>query len=229
MQFSHDRILTTHAGSLPRPDYLVAILENHDQRDLEWTSDLEQRLARAVREIVQKQSDTGIDVLNDGETGKVGYSTYVTERLTGFGDEHRGPGPMVEFGQFPEYYRDHPIGGGAIKRPVCTGLIAWRGTEQVQRDIENLKDALRNVNALEVFMTSASPGFIWYSMENDYYPSDEAYLFAAAEAMQQEYRAIADAGFVLQLDCPDLAMGWNRYSSAGLTIEDFRNISAMHV
>ena len=178
---------------------------------------------------MQRQSEGGIDVLNDGEVGKVGYSTYVTERLTGFGEEHRGPGPMVEFGWFPDYYREHPIGGGTIKRPACVGPITWHGTEQVNRDIENLKVAARDVDTSDVFMTSASPGLIWYSLENDYYPSDEAYVYAAAEAMRHEYRAIIDAGLVLQLDCPDLAMGWNRYSSADLTVDQFRSLCSRNV
>ena len=229
MQTSHDRILTTHTGSLPRPEDLVSIFENHDQRELETPADFDERVASAVRDIVGRQSDTGLDVINDGELSKVGYATYVTERLSGFGEDHRGPGPMVEFGLFPDYYREHPIGGAATKRPACVGPITWRGAPQLERDIDNLKAATRAVNAREVFMTAASPGLIWYSLENDFYPTDEAYLVAAAEAMRHEYRAIVDAGILLQLDCPDLAMGWNRYSSADLSIDEFRSLSAMHV
>ena len=229
MKRSSERILTTHTGSLPRPDDLAALFEGQDQQEIERNAALERRVQEAVREVVQKQTEAGVDVINDGEASKVGYSTYVTERLTGFTGVSRPARPSVESAQFPEFYQTQPTAGTLLKRPVCSGPIAWRGSEQVQQDIANLKAASDGVSAAEVFMTAASPGVVWNFLENDYYPDDEAYIFAIAEAMRHEYQAIADAGFVLQLDCPDLAMGWNRAMFAGKSIEDFRSAAAMHI
>ena len=143
-----------------------------------------------------------MDVINDGEASKVGYATYVTERITGFEGESRHHRPQVEAADFPEFYQARVPGPATIKRPVCTGPITWRGDALVQRDIANLKAALQGVTAVDTFMTAASPGVVWNFLENDYYPNDEAYVFAVADAMKYEYRAIVDAGFVLQLDAP---------------------------
>ena len=228
MKRSTDRILTTHTGSLPRPEGLLALLEAHDQREARSGPDFDARVSVAVQEIVQKQVAAGISVVNDGEMSKVGYATYVTERLTGFDGESRTGPPLVEAGQFPEYFQSRSI-GAAIKRPVCTSPIAWRGTAPVQQDLANLKAAVQGVDVAEAFLTAASPGVVWYFLQNDYYPSDEAYLFAIADAMKQEYRAVVEAGFVLQLDCPDLAMGWNHASFADKSIGDFRTFAELHV
>jgi 5-methyltetrahydropteroyltriglutamate--homocysteine methyltransferase len=228
MQRSTDRILTTHTGSLPRPDNLVTILEAHDQREVGGGPEFKGRVTDAVGEIVRKQVGAGVSVVNDGEMSKVGYSTYVTERLTGFEGESRVGPPLVEARSFPEFFQNW-AGGRAVKRPVCTDPIAWRGTAQVQQDVANLKAALEGVAVADAFMTAASPGVVWYFLANDYYPSDEAYVFAVADAMRHEYQAIVDAGFVLQLDCPDLAMGWNHASFADKSIDDFRKFAEMHV
>ena len=229
MQRSTERILTTHTGSLPRPDDLAVLMEGHDQQELPHTPELAERITRAVGEVVTQQTTAGVDVVNDGEMSKVGYSTYVTERLTGFGGESRASRPQVETAQFPQYYATRLAGAAFLKRPVCNGPITWRGTAQVQADIDNLRAALAGVEVADAFMTAASPGVVWNFLENDYYPNDEAYIFAIAEAMRNEYQAIVDAGFVLQLDCPDLAMGWNRFMFADETIDDFRGVAAMHV
>jgi 5-methyltetrahydropteroyltriglutamate--homocysteine methyltransferase len=229
MERSTDRILTTHTGSLPRPDELVSMLEGRDQREARGDPRFEERVRAAVAEIVREQVAAGVDVVNDGEMSKVGYSTYVSDRLTGFSEQSRPTRPNVEARDFPDYYRTRVTGPAAIKRPVCVGPIAWRGTTQVQQDIANLKAALRGVDVVEAFMTAASPGVVWQFLENDHYPSHEAYVFAVADAMKEEYRAIHEAGFVLQLDCPDLAMGWNRYSFADATVEDFRKVTELHV
>jgi 5-methyltetrahydropteroyltriglutamate--homocysteine methyltransferase len=159
---------------------------------------------------------------------KVGYSTYVTERLTGFEGESRVGPPLVESRTFPEFFQSF-MGGRGVQRPVCNGPIAWRGTALVQQDVANLKAALQDVDVADAFMTAASPGVVWYFLANDYYPTDEAYVFAVADAMRHEYRAIVEAGFVLQLDCPDLAMGWNHAAFADKTVDDFRKFAEMHV
>jgi 5-methyltetrahydropteroyltriglutamate--homocysteine methyltransferase len=229
MQRSTDRILTTHTGSLPRPDDLVAMVEGKDQQEVHHEGVFDRRVKEAVHELVHKQLDTHVDVINDGEASKVGYATYVTERLTGFEGENRPSRAQVEAADFPEYYQARVPGAGFIKRPVCSGPITWRGDALVQRDIDNLKIALQGLNPVDTFMTAASPGVVWNFLENDYYPDDEAYVFAVADAMKHEYRAIVDAGFIIQLDAPDLAMGWNRYVFAGKSIDDFRAVADMHV
>jgi 5-methyltetrahydropteroyltriglutamate--homocysteine methyltransferase len=228
MKRSTDRILTTHTGSLPRPDDIVAMLEGHDQQELAHDARFESRVKEAVAEIVRKQAATHVDIVNDGEVSKVGYSTYVTERLTGFEGE-RSSRPQVEAAAFPDFYAQRVFGAAALKRPVCQGPITWRGDALVKRDIDNLNAALQGVNVADRFMTAASPGVVWNFLENEYYPSDEAYVFAVADAMRHEYRAIVDAGFVLQLDAPDLAMGWNRYVFADKSMDDFRSVAEMHV
>ena len=228
MKFSTEGILTTHTGSLPRPNQLLAMLEARDQRDARSDPGFDPLVAEAVADIVQKQVAAGIAVVNDGEMGKVGYSTYVSERLTGFEGESRPGLPLVEAEQFPEYFQGHGI-GTAIKRPVCTGPIAWRGSALVQQDIVNLTAALQGIAVADAFLTAASPGVVWFTMENEYYPSREAYVFAVADAMKEEYRAIYQAGFVLQVDCPDLALGWNHATFASATIDDFRRAVELHV
>jgi 5-methyltetrahydropteroyltriglutamate--homocysteine methyltransferase len=225
---STDRILTTHTGSLPRPDDLVAMLEAYDQREARSGPGFEARVKDAVADIVRKQVAAGVSVVNDGEMSKVGYSTYVTERLTGFEGESRVSAPLVESRTFPEFFHTFVAGRG-IKRPVCNGPISWRGTSLVQQDVANLKAALQGVEVADAFMTAASPGVVWYFLANDYYPSEEAYVFAVADAMRHEYRAIVEAGFVLQLDCPDLAMGWNHAAFADKTVADFCKVAEMHV
>jgi 5-methyltetrahydropteroyltriglutamate--homocysteine methyltransferase len=229
MQRSTDRILTTHTGSLPRPDDLVSLLEGHDQREARSEPRFQERVSSAVKEIVQKQAAAGVTVVNDGEMSKVGYSTYLTDRVTGFSEQSRQSRPQVEAGHFPEYYQAHVTAGTMIRRPVCVGPIAWRGDEQIQQDVANLKSALEDVEVAEAFMTAASPGVVWHFLENEYYPTHEAYVFAVADAVRAEYNAIHQAGFVLQLDCPELAMGWNRYTFADSTIDDFRKVAELHV
>jgi 5-methyltetrahydropteroyltriglutamate--homocysteine methyltransferase len=229
MKRSTDRILTTHTGSLPRPDELVGMVEGHDQREVRNDRRFEDRVKAAVAEIVRKQVAAGIAIVNDGEMSKVGYSTYVTDRVTGFSEQSRPSRPQVEARDFPEFYQTRVTAAATLKRPVCVGPITWRGTAQVQQDVANLKAALQGVEVAEAFMTAASPGVVWHFLENEYYPTHEAYVFAVADAMKEEYQAIHQAGFVLQLDCPDLAMGWNRYNFADATVDDFRRVAGLHV
>jgi 5-methyltetrahydropteroyltriglutamate--homocysteine methyltransferase len=209
MQRSVDRILTTHVGSLPRPDDLLALVVGKDQQEIGREPVFEGCVNSAVQAIVRQQVDAGIDIVNDGEMSKVTYATYVTERLTGFDGASRPPARApFEASIFPEYYRSALSGVGTVKRPVCTAPIAWRGDAFVQRDIDNLREAVAHTPAVDAFMTAASPGIVCDYLENDFYASEEAYLYAVADAMRCEYRAIVDAGVILQLDAPDLTAAW---------------------
>jgi 5-methyltetrahydropteroyltriglutamate--homocysteine methyltransferase len=229
MKRSTDRILTTHTGSLPRPDELAAMGEARDQRELSADPRYQERVREAVKEVVGKQAAAGVDVINDGEFSKVGYSTYVTDRLTGFDEENVKPRARVEESMFPAFYTDQPTPGAAVRRALCTGPITWQGGAQVTQDIANFKAALAGRSVADAFMTAASPGVVWNFLDNRYYPNDETYMFAVADAMANEYRAIANAGFILQVDCPDLAMGWNHNAFTGKTLDEFRSVAQMHV
>jgi 5-methyltetrahydropteroyltriglutamate--homocysteine methyltransferase len=205
MQRSTERILTTHTGSLPRPSDLTATLEAMDAGTMPDSEAFDARVRRAVADVVRQQVEAGVDIVNDGEQGKVGYSTYVRYRLTGFDGQSVVP-VRADWADFPEaaarYGRQ-----AAVARPACNGPIAWRDHAAVQRDIANLKAALSGVNPAEAFMTAASPGVIAHFLQNEYYPSRDAYLARLADVMKEEYDAISQAGFLLQVDCPDLAMG----------------------
>jgi 5-methyltetrahydropteroyltriglutamate--homocysteine methyltransferase len=229
MKRSTDRILTTHAGSLPRPREILDLVEGRDQREVLATPGADRVIGEAVKSVVRQQVQTGIDVPTDGEMGRVGFSSYATERLTGFDGERRPMQPQVEMALFPEFYAEMALSPSRLQFPACNGPIAWRGPESIERDIATLKVALQNVAPTEVFMPAVSPGQIWLNFRNEFYPSDEAFVFAAADALANEYRAIVDAGFILQLDDPGLAMGWNRAGSAERTLDDYQRIVAQHV
>jgi 5-methyltetrahydropteroyltriglutamate--homocysteine methyltransferase len=204
MKRSTDRILTTHTGSLPRPPDLTATLEAMDAGTLPDPEAFDARVRQAVAEVVRKQLEAGVDIVNDGEQGKVGYSTYVRYRLTGF--EGRSTVRLrSDWADFPEAAARYGTASGL--RPACNGPIAWKDRGAVLKDIAHLQAAVSGVQPTEVFMTAASPGVIAHFLQNDYYPSREAYLARLADVMKEEYDAIYQAGFVLQVDCPDLAMG----------------------
>jgi 5-methyltetrahydropteroyltriglutamate--homocysteine methyltransferase len=206
---------------LPRPNDLVTLVEGQDQQQIGRNDEFERQVTEAVQAVVHTQLDAGLDIVNDGEMSKVSYATYVTERLTGFDGASRPlPRGPVEAALFPDFYRTLMASAGTIKRPVCTGPITWRGDALVQRDIANLQVAVQGVTPVEAFMTAASPGIVCDYLENDYYPNAEAYLFAVADAMKHEYRAIVEAGLILQLDAPDLTAAWHA---------DFRAAAEMHV
>lgn len=224
----HERILTSHTGSLPRPDDLVELLYRRDAGDLDDLSCLNQRVTQAVYEVVQTQVQHGVDIVNDGEVGKIGYATYITGRLTGFEGESKPRPVPLEWEEFPEFYSRRPS-EPKLRTPACSAPLSWKGDAEIEQDIRRLKTAVARAPAAEAFMTSISPGGIWYILPNEFYPTDEAYVFAAAEAMRPEYRAIHEAGFVLQLDCPDLAGGRNRPQYARASIDEFRRMVAMHV
>jgi 5-methyltetrahydropteroyltriglutamate--homocysteine methyltransferase len=202
---SDARILTTHAGSLPRPADLLALM--HGAGDAEK---LGPRVRAAVTEAVRAQHATGLDVITDGEMGKPSFITYVTERLSGFTRSTEPPGlPWAgskEVTAFPEFYepslRQSP--NAAAPRFACTGPIAYTGHARVQADIANLKGALAGLDVAEAFMPAIAPSNVEGRQKNLHYRTDEEYLFAIAEAMHEEYKAIVDAGFVLQIDDPRL-------------------------
>ena len=205
MKRSTERILTTHTGSLPRPRDLTAMLEAMDAGTAPDPAAFEARVRRAIADVVRRQVDAGVDVVNDGEQGKVGYSTYVRHRLTGFDGEKAVP-MRADWADFPE--AAERLGrSSAVARPSCNGPIDWKDRTAVQRDVANLRAALDGVQPAEAFMTAASPGVIAHFMRNEHYPSRDAYLARLVDVMKEEYDAIHRAGFVLQIDCPDLAMG----------------------
>jgi len=230
MKRSLDRILTTHTGSLPRPPDVVEMLAAHEAGKADEPA-LARRVREAVAEVVRKQADAGVDVLNDGETSKFVYSTYVKDRLTGFG----GQAPMMAMGDmvdFPEYgqkmFRDMGADPEAYVMPACIGEVRVKDRSLMRADIDNLKAATEGVKAEDVFMSAASPGVIALFFRNQYYPSHEAYVGALADAMREEYEAIARSGFVLQLDCPDLAMG-RHIQFPDASLEEFRRIARLNV
>lgn len=212
MQTTTQRILTTHSGSLPRPaEFLPLVLEQEAGKPVA-AGHLQAEVRAAVRETVRRQADVGVDVLNDGEVSKPSYATYVKDRLTGFG----GEGSIQEVASSVMGLQDYPdfaaklaetmAYGASIRFTSCDGPVRYVGQPALQADIENLKAATEDVPAAGTFMSSASPGVIAVFSPNRYYGSQEEYLGVLAEAMREEYEAIHRAGFVLQLDCPDLAM-----------------------
>jgi 5-methyltetrahydropteroyltriglutamate--homocysteine methyltransferase len=207
MKTSQDRILTTHVGSLPRPPELRQMLVRKDQGEPFDQSELDRVVRQAVLDIVRRQAAVGVDIVNDGEMSKPGYSTYIADRLSGFAG-HQPAKPRLDTKDHPNFLAalERMTGANIARRAVCVGPIAWRDREPLHQDLANLRAALDQVSAGEGFMTAASPGLVPVFQTNSYYPSHEAYVEAIAAAMQEEYEAIVKAGFVLQLDCPDLAM-----------------------
>ena len=205
MKRSTDRILTTHTGSLPRPHDLTAMLEALDAGNLPDAAAFEARVQRAVADVVRQQVEVGVDVVNDGEQGKVGYSTYVRHRLTGFGGQSAVPS-RADWSDFPEAAARSER-RSTISRPACDGPIEWKDRGAVQKDAASLRAAVDAARPTEAFMTAASPGVIAHFLPNQHYPTREAYLARLVDVMKDEYDAIHRAGFVLQVDCPDLAMG----------------------
>ncbi len=230
MKRSERRILTTHTGSLPRSPEMQELLRLREGQDELDQATFDASTHQAVAEVVQRQIDTGLDVINDGEQGRAQYATYVKDRLTGFeGERLVRAWTRLEDVDFPEFAanRTH-TSSTSMPQPTCSGPITWKDWPAVERDLQNLSTAVGESQTEEVFMTAASPGVIAYFIPNDYYPDEEAYLYALAEVMKDEYKAIVDSGFLLQIDCPDLAM--TRVSQfSDLTNEEFRKVVEMHV
>ena len=229
MKRSSERFLTTHAGSLPRPADLVQIMFAKEEGIPVDSAALGRRIATAVADIVKAQEKAGIDIVNDGEMSKPSYATYIKDRLGGFGGESR-PLTYQDLVDFPELARRvfGDPGRSRRKTPGCNGSISVRDAAAAETDASNLKAALGAAKAEEGFLSAASPGLISLFFHNSHYPSHEAYLEAIAEAMRQEYEAVVAAGFVLQLDCPDLAMG-RHIQNAHLTTAEFRKAAGLHI
>jgi 5-methyltetrahydropteroyltriglutamate--homocysteine methyltransferase len=220
MKRSTDRILTTHAGALARPADLREMLSARDGGRPVDNAALTGRARSAVAECVQQQLRSGMDVINDGELAKSNFTSYAGERLTGHEqrptDLAAQPATIAgrDMPEFGEYWTGRGLFGPVMVSPteiVCTGPISYIGQAGLQADIDNFKAALEGVQPVETFLPAIAPGTIEHWMRNLYYPSDEAYLFALADAMHEEYKAIADAGFILQIDDPDLPDAWQMH------------------
>jgi 5-methyltetrahydropteroyltriglutamate--homocysteine methyltransferase len=220
MKRSTDRILTTHTGSLPRSPELADALRKS-------SPDLTEMAEEAVHEVVGRQCDTGIDVVNDGEQARISYTNYVSERLSGFGGEGDYP-KSGDRAEFPEFAAQYEANHNRPKPPLCIGPVRLEDRNAVHHDIAVLKAALHGRTPADVFMTAASPGQIARFIKDTYYHDHRKYLEALAEAMSYEYRTITSAGFVLQLDCPDLASSRNN-QFADLSFEDYRQAIQLHV
>ena len=231
MKRSNERILTTHVGSLPRPPDLLAMLQAKEQGAALDTDAFAARVKSAVADVVKKQADKGIGVVADGEMGRFGFIPYVNERLAGL-EARPDPGGEGTWARsrehlaFPEYYAwaaqmPGAAGGAQRNRWVCTGPIAYKGREALARDIANLKAALAGVPHEEAFMPAVSPDQLAGWNRNEYYKTPEEFRVAIADALREEYRAIVDAGLVLQIDDPQLASHYTTHPE--LDIAQCRN------
>jgi 5-methyltetrahydropteroyltriglutamate--homocysteine methyltransferase len=229
MKRSTERFLTTHTGSLPRPADLIRIMFAKEEGVPVDPAALAKCVRAAVAEVVGKQVEAGIDLVNDGEMSKPSYATYVKDRLTGFG----GTGntfvyqDLADFPSLEKRVFGDP-GRSRRKTPACNAPIAVRDQEAAAVDLADLKAALAATGRSDAFMSAASPGVVSLFFRNEHYKDHEAYLFAIADAMRHEYEAIAKAGITLQIDCPDLAMG-RHIQYADLDLKEFRKRAGMHI
>jgi 5-methyltetrahydropteroyltriglutamate--homocysteine methyltransferase len=233
MKLSSERILTTHVGSLPRPADVSDMLLAKEDGMLADQVAFDACMKSAVADVVRQQVDVGIDIVSDGEMSKIGYSTYVTERLHGFkGDSERKMPQDLEM--FPAFVQRVAAMGEApqVRRAPCVGEISIKDEAPLRKDLANMAAALDGAGATEGFMNAASPGVIAFFQPNEYYPSEDAYLDVLAAAMKPEYEAIHAAGLVIQLDCPDLAMTRHSLhknrSDAEFVAQCERNIEALN-
>jgi 5-methyltetrahydropteroyltriglutamate--homocysteine methyltransferase len=226
---SNGRILTTHVGSLPRPDDLVEIMFAREDGIPIDEAALQERVEKAVDEAVARQVAAGVDIVNDGEWPKPSYATYIKDRLNGFG----GSGTSYVFQDLEDYPRSKARMAGDPgrkhrKTPACNAAISVRDMEAPRADAARLVAAARRHGAVGTFMSAASPGVVGLFFRNDFYPDHESYIFALAEAMRHEYEAIVEAGILLQVDCPDLAMG-RHTQYRELSLAGFRERMELHV
>jgi len=229
MRRSSERFLTTHTGSLPRPEELVRSMYAKEEGVPVERATLAAQVRAAVAAVVKQQVAAGIDLVNDGEMSKPSYATYVKDRLNGFG----GAGntfvyqDLVDFPNLAKRVFGDP-GRARRKTPACNAPISVRDAAAARVDVDNLKAALGEVKASGAFMSAASPGVVSLFFRNDHYKDHETYLYAIAEAMRDEYETVAKAGIVLQIDCPDLGMG-RHIQYADLSLEEFRKRARLHV
>ena len=228
MKRSTDRILTTHTGSLPRTAKVVELLLAERKNPGARKAELDAAVREAIAHVVQKQIECGIDIINDGEQGRTDYTVHVLDRLTGFAGESTPPLGTGD-AEFPELAQLLTHFASPFQyRPSCTGEVTWKDWAAAQADIAMSKDVMKGANAADLFMTSPSPGQIARYLKNKHYETEEAYVYALADVMKREYKAIVDAGFILQLDCPDLAM-LRHTVYLDKSLADFRKIIAVNV
>jgi len=223
------RISTTHVGSLPRTQEVVDFIFAREKGAPHDTDAFDAAMTRAVAETVARQKRAGIDIVSDGETSKISYATYVKDRYTGFdGDSPRNA--PADLKKFPTFLKRLAEEGGTPKyaRPMCVGEVRSKGQDALRKDIANLKSAMAEHGIERGFMNAASPGVISLFLQNDFYPTREAYLAALADAMKEEYETIVAAGLDLQLDCPDLALSRHMLFN-DLTDDEFVKIAQGHV
>ena len=237
MKRSTDRILTSHAGSLARPLDLLEMIRTRINGGQVDEAALEARLSKAVAQVVREQVDNGIDVPSDGELSKPMFADYVVDRIAGFEGENPAPNvPFVRGDNLPEplpayaAWRGSQLPANAVglreKRPLCIAPLSWKD-RAYERDLANFTAALDDTSAVEGFLPSPSPGIIVMRIPNAYYATEEEYLYAVAGVLRDEYRAIVDAGLVLQIDAPDAAMSWDRQRWTDLA--EFRTALAQRV
>ena len=222
-------LLTTHVGSLPRTQAVVDFIFARERDDTYDTSAFDTAMSEAVQETVRKQVESGIAIVSDGETSKISYATYVKDRYTGFdGDSPRNAPADLKL--FPAFLERLANDGGTPQyaRPMCVGEVKSKGQGDLGKDIANLKAAMATHNVQRGFMNAASPGVISLFLQNDYYPTRDAYLSALADAMKSEYETIIASGLDLQLDCPDLALSRHMLFN-DLTDDEFLKVAASHV
>jgi 5-methyltetrahydropteroyltriglutamate--homocysteine methyltransferase len=229
MRHSTERILTTHVGSLPRSQAVTDVLFAREKAEIRDPDGAAQVIADAVRDVVRRQVGTGVDIVSDGEMSKISYATYIADRFDGFGgDTPREPGQdLIEF---PRLLTKLAERGSTAKyrRPRCIGEIRVKDTKPLQEDLANFRRAVESAKPAEAFLNAASAGVIALFQPNDYYPTQDAYLEAIAEAMRTEYEAIVSAGFLLQIDAPDLGMGRHTMYRND-SVDEYLECAARHV
>ena len=223
------RILTSHVGSLPRTQDVVDFIFARENGEPYDQTNFDQCMANACNDTVRKQVEAGIDIVSDGETSKISYATYVKDRYTGFSGDSPRNAPQ-DLKMFPGFLQRLADDGGTPQyaRPMCTGEVRSKGQGELETDIAHLKAGMADHGARRGFMNAASPGVISLFLQNQHYPTREAYLAALADAMKEEYETIVAAGLDLQLDCPDLALSRHMLFS-DLTDKEFVAIANMHV
>ena len=225
---SSERILTTHTGSLPRTRKLVELLLANEKNPGRRRDELMAGVREAVADVVWKQVECGLDIINDGEQGRTDYTVHVLGRLSGFEGESAPPMGTGE-PEFPELAEILKQFASPFQhRPACSGPVLWKDWPAAEADIRIAKEAVAGAKCVDVFMTSPSPGQIARYLKNRYYKTDEEYMFALADVMRREYEAIVEAGLILQLDCPDLAM-LRHMVYLDLPLADYRKIIATNV
>jgi 5-methyltetrahydropteroyltriglutamate--homocysteine methyltransferase len=229
MRLSTERILTTHVGSMPRPQPVVDMLMARENQTRYDPAAFDAVMREAVDAVVARQVQAGIDIVSDGEVSKISYATYIKDRLSGFGGD-RPRQVALDLQPYPEFRARMAIFAGkqTFKRQACIGPIAMVERESLHKDIANLRAAMERHACADVFMNAASPGVVAAFQPNEYYATHEAYVEAIANAMREEYEAIAAAGLVLQIDCPDLAMA-HHTGFQDLSEEQFLRRAHFHV